>query len=171
MRTGINEMITQRETEKKHRGFTLVEVLVVVGIIGVLAVLAIPAYSRVQNSALEAGAIKGLEAMYGAYQLFYRDKGYYPPSRAVYSTDFFPYVRGYLPRDYTNASVTDQFIKGYEVRALTRPFAEQVLENGLIKGSHYFTIMAIPVNPRRGLRTFFIQPNGIVTDGNTENPV
>jgi prepilin-type N-terminal cleavage/methylation domain-containing protein len=153
------------------KGFTLVEVLVVVGILGILAVLAVPVYTRVHNSALETGAIKGLEAMYDAYQLYYRDHGYYPPARSTFTTEFYQHVKGYLPRDFKNSTATDMFIKGYEVRALTRPFAEAVTQGGLIKGSHYFTIMAVPVNPSRGLRTFFIQPNGIVTDGNTENPV
>lgn len=163
--------IDPADEPEKNKGFTLIEVLVVVGILGILAVLAVPSYTRVQNSALEAGAVKGLEAMFGAYQLYYRDKGYYPPARPTYTTDFFPHIKDYLPRDYTNASVTNEFIKGYEVRALTRPFQGQIMEGGLIKGSHYFTIMAVPVNPRRGLRTFFIQPNGIVTVGNTESPV
>ncbi|MCD6217985.1 type II secretion system protein [bacterium] len=164
--------MTENFNRKKDKnGFTLVEILVVVGILGIITVLAIPAYSRVQNSALEAGAVKGLEAVYSAYQLYYRDHGYYPPARSTYTTEFYHHVRMYLPRDLTDASVTDSFIKGYELRALTRPFAGGVVENGLIRGSHYFTIMAIPVNTNRGLRTFFIEPNGIVTDGNTENPI
>ena len=68
----MNKIKRNRNSE---RGFTLVEVLVVVGILGVLAVLAVPVYTRVHNSALETGAIKGLEAMYDAYQLYYRDYG------------------------------------------------------------------------------------------------
>lgn len=155
----------------KEKGFTLVELMIVVGIIGILAVLAVPSFTRVQNSALEAGAIKGLEAMYDAYQLYYRDHGFYPPARSTYSTEFFAHVKGYLPRDLRNADVTDGFVKGYELRALTKPFDGAIITNGLISGSHYFTIMAIPINPHRGLRTFFIEPNGIVTTGNTENPV
>jgi prepilin-type N-terminal cleavage/methylation domain-containing protein len=163
----IQKMI-ERVMEK---GFTLVELLIVVGIIGILAVLSIPTFTRVQNTALEAGAVKGLEAMYDAYQMYYRDHGFYPPTKATYTTDFYPHVKGYLPRDLNSSSATDGFIKGYEVRSLTRPFDGMVVNNGLIAGSHYFTIMAIPIIPNRGLRTFFIEPNGIVTDGHTENPI
>jgi len=155
----------------KDKGFTLVELLIVVGIIGVLAVLAVPSFSRVKNTALEAGAIKGLEAMYDAYEMYYRDHGYYPPARSTYTTEFFAYVKGYLPRDLKNLDVTDSYVKGYELQALTKPFDGAVMTGGLISGSHYFTIMAIPVDTGRGLRTFFIEPNGIVTSGHTENPI
>jgi len=169
MRRVVN--MTGKMKEIKDRGFTLIELMIVVGIIGILAVLAVPSFTRVKNTALEAGAIKGLEAMYDAYQMYYRDHGFYPPTRATYSTDFFAHVKGYLPRDLRTSDVTDGFVKGYELRALTRPFDGAVVTGGLISGSHYFTIMAIPVDTHRGLRTFFIEPNGIVTDGHTENPI
>ncbi|MBU1023706.1 type II secretion system GspH family protein [bacterium] len=164
-------MTKKTKKNTNNKGFTLVELLVVVGILAILTVLAVPVYSRAKNTALEAGAIKGLEAMYDAYQLYYRDHGFYPPARSTYSTEFYNHVRQYLPRDLNSATVTDGFIKGYEVRSLTRPFAGASTQNGVITGSHYFTVMAIPLNTGRGLRTFFIEPNGIVTDGNTENPV
>jgi len=48
--------IDRRVTMKQHFGFTLVELMVVIGIIGIIAVLAVPNFARIQRQARVRGA-------------------------------------------------------------------------------------------------------------------
>jgi general secretion pathway protein G len=63
-----------------NRGFTLVELIMVIAIIGVLSLMAIPAYSRLTNLAKNASCkteIRTIEKSIIAYNL---DKGSFPPT-------------------------------------------------------------------------------------------
>jgi len=59
------------EEKEKGRGFTLLEILLVVSIITIIVAMAIPQLSGVKRSAYEAGALKALNAL-GTAELAYR---------------------------------------------------------------------------------------------------
>ena len=59
-----------RTMRTNNKGFTLIELMIVVGIIGLLAMIALPNFIRYRNSALVATAVGSCEAMrtaMGAY--------------------------------------------------------------------------------------------------------
>ena len=58
-----------------REGFTLLELLIVVGIIGVLAVVAIPAYSQYKNRAFDADVKSNLHNIYLACKVYWGDEG------------------------------------------------------------------------------------------------
>lgn len=57
-------------TERNSRGFTLVELLVVIGIIGVIAALLIPAAVKVMDSAKSSGCLSNLKQLSTACQMY-----------------------------------------------------------------------------------------------------
>lgn len=67
-----------RKMMTNQKGFTLVELMVVIAIIGVLAAVAIPKFSSVTNSALDAKLKSDLSSMDGAIMQYYVATGGYP---------------------------------------------------------------------------------------------
>lgn len=70
----------------KQKGFTLIELVVVIGIIAILAAIILAGLSAAKNKSNDTGKIKALQEIRSALQLFNADKGYYPPT-ASYQTD------------------------------------------------------------------------------------
>ena len=75
-----------------ERGFTLLEILVVISIIGILATLAQPSYERYVIKAREAALRQQLHEMRSAIDQHYADRSAFPESLETLAE------AGYLPR-------------------------------------------------------------------------
>ncbi len=108
-----------------RKGFTLVEIMIVVAIIGLLAAIAIPNFVKARQKAQESACIANLRQIEGATQVWAVDLGK-GDTDAVAMTDLVPtYIKAtpYCPTD----SVTKT---GYVlVNASTRPTCPNVAGN------------------------------------------
>lgn len=170
---------------KKERGFTLLEVLTVVGIIAILAVLAIPATRKVEKNVLETGAVKGLKVLDEAFQMYYREMGYYPVHTAEPSRLFFREIDRFLPDAYYISHAENQFIRGYRLFAWAIPPQEEPEDDSGYGwggwggfgtpdddrwGSHNYILMAVPIRDHLGLSTFYLDPGGVITKDDRLTP-
>jgi len=83
--------------ERRFKGFTLVEIMIVVVLIGILAGLAIPAFARVQGKTLATAAANDLRVFSEAFNRFEMDRGRFP--QGIFgmnnvSDEMEPYLRG-----------------------------------------------------------------------------
>jgi general secretion pathway protein G len=91
------------------RGFTLIELMIVMTIIGILASIAAPNYQRSVIKAREAVLLESLYQMRRGIDAFFVDKGKYPESLDELVAG--KYLRG-LPVDpFTNASDTWELVQ------------------------------------------------------------
>jgi prepilin-type N-terminal cleavage/methylation domain-containing protein len=70
----------QRLYSARTRGFTLVEIMVVVVIIGLLAALAIPAFQRNQRASQNARAVNDFRIFVQAFEVYNTANGSWPPN-------------------------------------------------------------------------------------------
>jgi general secretion pathway protein G len=88
-------MNTEHEKKKRQRGFTLIELIVVVTIIGVLAGLAMLNLRNMKRKALETALMDNLHTMRKAIDNYYADKQKYPESLEALKPN---YIRS-IPKD------------------------------------------------------------------------
>jgi prepilin-type N-terminal cleavage/methylation domain-containing protein len=66
------------KTMKKDRGFTIVELLIVIIIIAILAAIVIVAYNGITNRAKTSKALSAAQAVQQKTEAYNAEKGYYP---------------------------------------------------------------------------------------------
>lgn len=95
--------------KSSKKGFTLVEIMIVVVIIGLLAAMAIPAFQKVRSTSQEKAIINNLRQFASAAQQYMLDEG---ASVAIYtdlvgSGKHIQVIEAVAGEEYTGLSVTE----------------------------------------------------------------
>ena len=83
---------------RRRRGFTLIEMLMVVTIIAILAAVAVPKYRALRRQAMATRLIGDFDVLRNAALSFYADSGYFPQRERDASIPFS--LRSYLPNGF-----------------------------------------------------------------------
>jgi type IV pilus assembly protein PilA len=145
--------------KNKQKGFSLIELLIVVAIILIIAAIAIPNLLRARISANEASAVSSLRTMNTAMITYNSTYGQYPPDLTSVGPS-----NGATPTS-TSADLLDQVLaptggvatstkSGYNF-TYTAPTTQT------------YTITAVPVVAlQTGIRDFFTDQSGVVRANN-----
>ena len=131
--------------------------------------------------------VKGLKVIDQAFQLYYREMGYYPVHTEEPSRLFFREIDRFLPETYYIRHAEDHFIRGYRLFAWgVAPSSKESEDDGGFGwggwggfndsssdfrwGSHNYVVMAVPIQPRLGLSTFYLDPGGVITKDDRLTP-
>ena len=76
-------VVVRRSARERERGFTLLEIMIVITIISVLAAFAIPKLLEAQRAAQKTKALAALRQIYDAQQRYREKNGVYAPNLAT----------------------------------------------------------------------------------------
>jgi prepilin-type N-terminal cleavage/methylation domain-containing protein len=125
------------------RGYTLVEIMIVVGIVAVLITLVVPNILRSRSVANEAAAISNLKIISNACQLFHIGQDRYPSALTELSTATPPYIDSVLAGgnkqgyDFIYSTTSD----GYSINA--NP-------SGILGGRYFYVDQTDTVHVKSG---------------------
>ena len=71
-------MLTRIRKKLNNKGFTLIELMIVIAIIGILAAIAIPQFASYRQKAYNAAALSDLKTVKTTLEAYYADNQFYP---------------------------------------------------------------------------------------------
>lgn len=160
-------------TIKNNRGFTLIELMVVVGIISVISLIAIPNFQRFQAKAKQVNARTELATIYGMEKAFFTEFGQYHNNVHLigYTPDGYP-DNGTCPVDPTSTGngVVRFYATGFTGSAMAPPtgigtapcdvtFYKSTVDTSLAPATTAVVVAA---------SSFIVESRGIVSAGKTD---
>jgi type IV pilus assembly protein PilA len=141
----------------KNKGFTLIELMIVVAIIAIIAAIAIPNLLRSRLQSNESAAIGNLRTVVGSQTAFAAaERGYADDLNNLMTPAAGP---AYLDIDLTPATG----VQGYVYALVAAPGAAAVVSASGVAAFEDFNCTAVPSNQDvSGIRGFFVDASGVI---------
>ena len=105
---------------QKKRGFTIVELLIIIVIIGILAAISVVAYNGIQQRARDSARTSDIAGVQKALELYRADNGTYPSvgtdnsgyNLSTLSTALVPKYISSIPNDPNTSLTNYQYVRG-----------------------------------------------------------
>lgn len=110
----------------KQRGFTIVELLIVIVVIGILAALVITTFTGIQRRARDTERETDIKAIHGQLEAYYAQNGRYPGRNEVNNPDW-----------------RTQYMKGLDAEALKDPRGS-TQELAAAAGANVYSYVTVP---------------------------
>ncbi|HEV3218772.1 MAG TPA: prepilin-type N-terminal cleavage/methylation domain-containing protein [Candidatus Acidoferrales bacterium] len=147
--------------QKKQKGFSLIELLIVVAIILIIAAIAIPNLLRARISANEASAVSSLRTMITACITYNSTYGQYPAT----ASNLGPVAAGTIPTS-TSADLLDSVLAPASGVASHSGYNFTFAAGA---GNYSYTVNADPITVNQtGVRHFFADASGVIRFNTTQ---
>jgi type IV pilus assembly protein PilA len=140
----------------KQKGFSLIELLIVVAIILIIAAIAIPNLLRARIAANEASAVSSLRTMNTACITYNTSYNVYPSAL----TNLAPVASGSTPTS-TSADLLDATLTTSPFQKSGYTFAMTVGSSGVAGVTYAITATPMNINTT-GVRQFFTEQTGVI---------
>lgn len=127
-------IVLGRRMKRTKRGFSLIEMMIVVSIIGILTAIAVPRFAQINLKSRESALRTDLQIYRGSVYTFFSDTGLYPLSLNDLASNI-PPTQGVTPTGAIRTITADNWRGPYVAQVRVDPVSDKPINYSIASGS------------------------------------